>query len=453
MKKSFTIKQPKLLLFLLLLVTMLVTRCQQDVLTTDLDQELLAAMNLASPTGHADYYVLANPTKTASLPNQDPHNPITPAKIKLGQMIFFDPGVGQLPVHQDSYETYSCSTCHIPAAGFLPGRAQGIADGATGFGILGSYRSQLPDYQESELDAQGVRPLSIMNVTYVTNTLWSGLFGAQHVNTGTEENWVGDLAKVNHLGYEGLESQNIEGMVLHRMEINERVLSTHGYRAYFDLAFPDVPENERYNYKTASFALGSYLRTVVTNEAPFQDYLKGNTDAITNQQKQGALLFFSKARCYTCHNAPSFSNMEFHALGTADMYQFGGLNTSVDDPRNLGRGLFTGKEVDYYRFKVPQLYNLKDYRTFFHGSSKATLSDVIDFKIKAQSENPHVSQDRLSPRFRPIDLSAAEKDALIDFLTNALYDPYMSRYVPEKTQSGACFPNNDELSRYQMGCN
>ena len=101
-------------------------------------------------------------------------------------MIFFDPGVGQLPVHQDSYETYSCSTCHIPAAGFLPGRAQGIADGATGFGILGSYRSQLPDYQESELMPRAFAP-EHYECDLCNNTLWSGLFGAQHVNTGTKK--------------------------------------------------------------------------------------------------------------------------------------------------------------------------------------------------------------------------------------------------------------------------
>ncbi|MCB0655704.1 MAG: hypothetical protein KDC57_06175 [Saprospiraceae bacterium] len=453
MKVNFTQQKNWIKLMALAGSMILWSQCQREVVSANLDEELLAAMAQSAPTGHADYYILADPTKTDRLPNQDPHNTITPAKIKLGQMIFFDPALAQLSKKQECYETYSCSTCHVPAAGFLPGRAQGIADGASGFGILGSYREKLTTYQEDELDAQGVRPLSIMNVTYVTNTLWSGLFGAHKVNAGTEDYWTDELSKVNHLGYEGLESQNIEGMVLHRMEVNERVLNTHGYRAYFDLAFPDVPENNRYNYQTASFALGSYLRTVITNEAPFQDYLKGNSEAITARQKQGALIFFTKARCTTCHNGPSFSNMEFHALGTADMYQFGGLNTSASDPRNLGRGLFTGQEIDYYRFKVPQLYNLKDYRTFFHGSSKGTIADVIDFKIKAVSENPNVAQDRLSPRFRPVDLSVQEKEALIDFLTNALYDPYMSRYVPDKTQSGACFPNNDELSRYQMGCN
>ena len=430
----------------------LIFSCTENIYNPiDIDEKLIESIERASKTGSADYFILASSTDYANLPNQDPHNPITQEKVELGQMLFFEPGLAQNPVEENCRETYSCSSCHVPSRGFLPGRMQGIADGAIGFGDQGSRRVIQFGYDESELDAQGTRPLSILNVTYMTNTLWSGLFGADGVNEGTEANWKG-LAEVNHTGYIGLEAQNIEGFDLHRLDINDRVLDDFGYREYFDRAFADLPVEDRYTPETASFAMGAFLRTVISNEAPFQDYLKGNTEALSLDEKKGALLFFGKARCYSCHNSPSFSSMSFHALGTQDMYEIGGLNTSSDDPRNLGRGMFTGKDEDMHCFKVPQLYNVGAYTHFFHGSSKTSLEDLVDFKVAAVSENPHVENERLSNLFKPLDLDEAEKHYLVEFLRYSLHDKGVERYMPSSVLSGFCFPNNDIMSRREMNC-
>lgn len=416
-----------------------------------IDTELKAAISKLSETGNFDYYIMPESDDFANIPNQDPQNPLTAEKVALGKLLFFETGLAQIPNNANCYEAYSCSSCHIPEAGFLPGRMQGIADGAAGFGHNGEFRMIQEGYKETDLDAQGNRPLNPINTAYVTNTLWSGMFGADGVNKNTEDYWT-DLAEVNHTGYVGLEAQNIEAFNLHRMEINDHILDDYGYRAYFDKAFPDFSEAERYSPTTSSFAISAYLRTLLTNRAPFQEYLKGETNALTDSQKKGATLFFGKARCSNCHREPSFSAMRFHALGTQDMYELGGLNTGPDDPRILGRGMFTGKAEDMYRFKVPQLYQLKEYATFFHGSSKSSLAAVIDFKMKATSENPLVSNDRLSPSFRSLELSEEEKSQLIDFLENALYDAEMDRYVPTSVLSGNCFPNNDAQSKRDLGC-
>ncbi len=416
-----------------------------------IDESLKKAISNSSETGDIDYYIMPESDDYANIPNQDPQNPLTAEKVALGKLLFFETGLAQIPQNDNCYEAYSCSSCHIPTAGFLPGRKQGIADGAGGYGHNGEFRMIQEGYEETDLDAQGNRPLNPINTAFVTNTLWSGMFGAGGVNKNTEEYWTG-VAEVNHTGYAGLEAQNIEAFELHRMEINDHVLDDYGYRPYYDKAFPDFPEEERYSTTTSSFAISAYLRTLLTNKAPFQEYLKGKGNALTDNQKKGANLFFGKARCYSCHRGPSFSAMRFHALGTQDMYELGGLNTGPDDPRILGRGMFTGKESDMYRFKVPQLYQLKEYVSFFHGSSKTSLEEVIDFKIKATSENPLVANDRLSPSFRPIELTEEEKAQLIDFLRNGLYDEEMDRYVPTSVLSGNCFPNNDTQSKQDLGC-
>ena len=91
---------------------------------------------------------------------------------------------------------------------------------------------------------------------------------------------------------------------------------------------------------------------------------------------------FLQSKMFTCHNGPAFNSMNFHALGTQDMYENGGLNTGPEDVRNLGRGMFTGREEDMHRFKVPQLYNLKEYAAYFHGSSKKSLRKLLILKSK-----------------------------------------------------------------------
>ena len=121
------------------------------------------------------------------------------------------------------------------------------------------------------------------------------------------------------------------------------------------------------------------------------------------------------------------------------------IPTALSSARNLGRGGFTQNTFDNYKFKVPQLYNTEDYATYFHGSSKTSLEAVLDYKLKAESENPNVSSNSIE--LSPIeDLTATEKQALLDFLKYALRDPELERYMPTSVLSGNCFPNNDLIS-------
>ena len=427
--------------------------CAYDVLDTGVDDaSLLQTIRDAAPTNDIGYFILADGQDLSQIP-QEPQNPLSHVKIALGQYLFFETGIGTNPVKEESMATYSCSSCHVPKAGFRPGASQGIGEGGNGFGDYGEARYMNDSYTEEESDIQGIRPLTVLNVAYVTNTFWSGQFGAGNLNEGTEDVWKEEnKTSVNHLGLSGIESQNIEGLELHRMFVDKEILDSLGYTNMYDLAFPDIPESERYNNKTTSFAISAYLRSLITNQAPFQHYLKGNINALSESQKRGAQLFFGKANCSNCHHGPTLNGYKFEALGVNDMFMRGGLNTSEDDPKNLGRGGFTGHEYDNYKFKIPQLYNLKHAPFYFHGSSKETLKEVIEYKNLAQKENPNVPEEQISGLFRPLYLTDAEKEDLYSFLADALYDPYTDRYVPSYLFSGNCFPNNDPESKEDLGC-
>jgi len=403
--------------------------------------------------GDTQRYILPNERDYASIP-QSPVNPLTAEKIELGKMLFFEPAFANEAINPEFNHTYTCASCHVPESGFRPGRMQGIADGGYGFGRKGESRLKWPTYSENEIDAQGARPLVTLNVAFVENTMWNGSFGSDGHNVGTEDVWgMNDPGTArNHERIGALEGQNIEGLIVHRMNYTKEIIEKAGYKEMFDKALPDLPEEERYSRKGASFAISAYLRQNLTNQAPFQLWLKGNSYAMSDQEKEGAKLFFGKAGCVGCHYEKNLGSMRFEALGVDDLYEHKGLKTGPDDLRNLGRGGFTNRTEDMFKFRTPQLYNLGDSGPFFHGASKETLEEVVRYFNEGKKENQRVPDTQLSSYIRPLGLTEQEVKDLTKFLENGLRDPNLKRYVPQEVLSGMCFPNNDVTSRVDMKC-
>lgn len=419
----------------------------------DLDYELKGLLNSVSPSNSFQYYITPEREDLGNIP-QDPKNQLNAEKVDLGNMLFFETGIAQQALNEEGTGTYSCSTCHVPEAGFKPGKAQGIADGGVGFGIFGEERIRNTKYKEEDMDVQGARPLSMINVAYAENTMWNGSFGGTATNIGTEHLWEEDpIFHGNIEGYHGIEAQNIEGMELHRLLVTEEIAEELGYKELFDKAFSDFDEEERYTNLTASLAISAYIRTIFPNEAPFQKWLKGDDYAMTSEEKKGAMLFFDKAGCVNCHKSPGLSSLEYHAIGVKDMHQRPSFGTSSDDTRNLGRGGFTGLDEDMHKFKVPQLYNLSDTPFYFHGSSHDDLKDVVRYFNNAIPENEFVPEEQISNLFIPLELTEEEINDLTSFLDRALRDPKLVRYYPDEVLSGNCFPNADFQSRMDLGCN
>jgi cytochrome c peroxidase len=423
-----------------------ISSCQHETIS-DIDHTLSALI------GNKESLILPNEEDYANIP-QSPVNPLTKEKIELGKLLFFEPIFANEPNHHSGLHTYTCSSCHVPQAGFRPSRMQGIADGGYGFGYQGELRIKSPLYPAGDIDAQGARPLATLNVAFVENTMWNGSFGSDGHNIGTEDVWgisdPGTIRNAEHLG--ALEGQNIEGLIVHRMMFTKEIIEKAGYKDMFDRAFPDMSEKEKYSRKGASFAISAYLRQLLTNEAPFQKWLKGDLKAMTDQQKRGAAIFFGKAGCNSCHFEANLGSMRFEALAVNDLYHNGGLKTGPEDPRNLGRGGFTLQEQDMYKFRTPQLYNLVDSGPYFHGGSKKTLEDVVRYFNEGVPENPDVPASQVSFYIKPLGLSENEIKDLTEFISYGLRDPNLQRYVPESVISGLCFPNNDPLSVIEMGC-
>ncbi|HFA52019.1 MAG TPA: cytochrome-c peroxidase [Bacteroidetes bacterium] len=434
---------------------LLFSACKQDE-TGQLEQhdDLSIALNEAFGTLGASALMLPGTNELSKIP-QDPKNRLTKEKVTLGALLYHETGLALNPKHAENSGNYSCASCHFASAGFQAGRHQAISDGGMGFGINGEGRMPNPMYDPMELDVQPIRTPTTLNSAYQNLMLWNGQFGATGMNTGTEALWTpGTPIEANKLGYEGVETQAIAALNVHRMKVGENIFAGLGYSNLFDAAFPEVPETERYDREHAGLAIAAYERSLIANEAPFQQWMRGNENAMTKDEKWGAALFFGKAKCATCHNGPNLGNMEFRAIGMKDLYETPEetFQASAESSANLGRYSFTNVEADKYKFKVPQLYNLADSPFYGHGASFRSIRDIIVYKNNGVKENANVPDSYLDEAFQPLGLTDEEIDQITAFIEHGLRDPNLIRYQPLSVRSGNCFPNNDEQSKADLGC-
>ncbi len=448
----------RILLFTLVATTFIISSCRKDDedIPSALDEQLEDALSDASNGLGKAFYKMPSSTNLAGIP-QDPKNPLSMEKIELGKLLYHETGIGISPMVADNSGEFSCASCHFASAGFQANRWQGISEGGQGFGINGEGRVKNPSIDVAMMDVQPLRTPSSMNNVYQQNLLWNGQFGATGINAGTDPYWTpGTPIAVNELGYEGLETQAIAGLGVHRMDVDQlpNTLIDLGYKSMFDAAFSDVPESERYTKENTGLAIAAFERTLLANQSPFQNYLYGNKNALTEQEKRGAILFFKEANCASCHNGPGLNNMEFHALGLNDLDDCPEeiFNTEASNPAHLGRGSFTGLTEDMYKFKVPQLYNMKDSPFLGHGSSIRSIRAMVEYKNLAVAENSDVPASQLAEDFEPLNLSNEQISDIVAFLEDGLYDPNLKRYEPESLPSGNCFPFNDPISRVDLGC-
>lgn len=305
------------------------------------------------------------------------------------------------------------------------------------------------------IDVQPLRTPPAINVAYQKNMLWNGQFGATGMNTGTEDQWAyGTPVEENRLGYEGVEIQAIAGLKVHRQEVTSALLNAApGYEQLFANAFPNVPAADRLSREYGGLAIAAYERTLLPSQAPFQKWLRGDMNAMTDQEKMGAILFFGKANCGSCHTGPALNSMAFKSIGMGDLIGPGIIGVNPGHEAHLGRGGFTGKTEDMYCFKVPQLYNLREMMFYGHGATFTSLESVVRYKNAAVPQKFSVGPSELDPQFMPLNLSDQEVKDIAVFLESALYDDDLERFVPYSLPSGNCFPNSDPTSRADLGCN
>ncbi len=417
-----------------------------------LDKNLIKDLENVSNGIGVDFFTLPDSDDYTQIP-LDPLNPITAEKVALGKLLFHETATGGNPKIASNLFTYSCASCHQSAAGFSSGLRQGIGEVGVGFGGNGNARIIPVNAVLDSVDIQPIRSPTILNVAYQDIMLWNGQFGGTGTNAGTEANWTN--IPENFLGFEGVEIQAIKGQGVHRLLVDNNFVNTFGYKQMFDNAFPDVIESERYTTLNAALAIAAYERTVLPNQSPWQRWLKGEYNALSKEEKRGAMVFFGKGKCYECHTGPALNDKNFYAFGMGDFDNSATaliIDQSGFDGVKKGRGGFTKVSSDNYKFKTPTLYNLIDNGFFGHGGTFTSVKEVIEYKNQGIPQSTEVPTQNLASQFGSINLTKKQIDNLTLFIENGLRDPNLDRYVPLAVNSGNCIPNNDALSRVDLGC-
>lgn len=165
---------------------------------------------------------------------------------------------------------------------------------------------------------------------------------------------------------------------------------------------------------TLSKALASYVRSILSGDAPYDRFVNGDRSALTPHQQAGLQIFRGKGNCTACHVGPNFTDERLHNTGIA----WAGTASAATQPSSFivtyldeGRAQITGRAEDRGAFKTPTLREVARTKPYMHDGSLPTLESVVDFYSDGGRPNPS-----LDPEIHPLSLSAAEKQALAAFL-------------------------------------
>lgn len=301
---------------------------------------------------------------------------VNEARAKLGEMLFFDSRL--------SGDTgNSCSTCHDPANGW--GDGQALSTGYTGV----EYFRNAP---------------GLFNVANRNYLMWDGRLDGADLGT-----LVRDMLTEAH-------TMNMDSRLA-----QERLKQVPEYYAMFQEAYGAEPYGGR-----IYGAIGEYMKTIRTVNAPFDAYLKGDQNALSDQAKRGMELFAGKANCTSCHSGAMLSDGGLHATGVPDhpelqenaerqiamLRHFATMGTPnyMNLRSDVGHYVVSKDMADVGKFVTPSLWDVGQTAPYMHSGVFAELADVVAFY--------NVGNDKIPS----LGLSGDEQADLVAFLESLTGD-------------------------------
>ena len=264
-----------------------------------------------------------------------PDNPLARAKIDLGRRLYFDKRLS-------ASEDISCNTCHdLRAYGIDPRTVDG---------------QRTPTSMGHNGQMGGRNSPSVYNAAFHVAQFWDGRAA------DVEEQAIGPV-------------MNPVEMAMPDDESVVKVLKAiPGYVAAFQAAFPG--ERDPVTANNLAKAIGAFERRLVT-PAPFDRFVGGDLDALTEQQLRG-LETFVNAGCVACHGGPTFGGKIFQKLGLVRSFP----------TKDVGRFDVTREEADRHVFKVPSLRNIAKTGPYLHDGSVEGLASAIEIMTTYQTGKP-----------------------------------------------------------------
>lgn len=263
-------------------------------------------------------------SQAAVAANQEPIQPITPAKVtnpalvELGKKLYFDPRLSKSGF-------ISCNSCHNLSMG-------GTDNIKTSIGH---------NWQEGPINAP-----TVLNSSLNLAQFWDGRAADLKAQAG------GPIANPGEMAFS------------HTLAINV-LQSIPAYVGEFKKAFG----SETVDIEKVTKAIAAFEETLVTPNSRFDKWLKGDKKALSKNELAGYQLF-KDSGCVACHNGPAVGGNSFQKMGVVEAYK-------ASSPAE-GRSAVTGKDADRFNFKVPTLRNVEMTYPYFHDGAANTLKEAVD---------------------------------------------------------------------------
>jgi len=470
-----------------------------------LDKELAAALAAAGFTGRIQQSYAGRIASNLG-------RPIDPKLADLGRLLWFDT---LHSLHADN----TCGGCHSPTNGF--GDSQPMAIGVQNNGMVGPHRAGPRNQRRSPL---------VINTALYPALMWNGRFNSlsgdpfdnsqgfrfpfpeadvrfSHANDAAHgithllqaQGHMPPTELIEVAGFTGTCPGGVPDATLGpafcqfddglgesvplpdpatgsrnepiRQKALELLNATPAYRALFGDVFPEVKQGAAIDFVMFGKAIAEFEFTLVFADAPVDQFARGTTSAMTPAQKRGALLFFGRAGCVSCHSVAGRSNEMFsdfaeHVVGAPQIAPEFGTNTGnvlfAGDGHDEDFGLeeVTGNPGDRYKFRTAPLRNLAVAPGFFHDGAFTRLEEAIRFHLNVIAGartydpadagappdlarvGPVVPLKLLDPLVRrPTPLDPWDVDDLVAFVRDGLLDSRVNarslcQLVPAAVPSG-----------------
>jgi cytochrome c peroxidase len=367
-----------------------------------------------------------------------------PKKVALGKLLFFDKILS-------GNQNISCATCHHPLTHTGDGLSLPIGEGGRGLGVTRDTgheddpvvmrvprnapplfnfgakefvrmfydgRIEVDPFQPSGFSspAGDVLPLGLDNILAVQAmfpvTSQIEMAGKSGENSIADAAAAGDFNSIWE-------------------QLAQRLREIPEYVTLFEQVYPDVHSKKDITFVHVANAIAAFEAvTWRTDNAPFDRFLKGEKDAMSNKAKSGMKLFYGKAKCATCHKGICQTDHEFHAIA---MPQIGpGKGDGPDGHEDYGRERVSSDQADRYKFLTPTLRNVVLTAPYGHDGAYNTLEAVIRHHLNPIFSLNHYERSQAilpsSPALNPLDFvvhdDLSRRDAIA--LANEIEPVYLT---------------------------
>ena len=255
--------------------------------------------------------------------------PTSPAMSALGKALYFDPRLSES-------HNISCNTCHQIGLGGV---------------------DMLPTSIGHNWQKGGRNAPTVLNAVFNTAQFWDGRAA------DLSEQAVGPI------------QYPIE-MAISPEHAVAQLAAIPGYQPLFQAAFPDQPQPV--TLANIGAAIAAFETTLLTPNAPFDRYLRGDDSALDETQKAGLKLFMDKG-CAACHNGINIGGGMYAPFGVIEK-----PGADFLPPADKGRFQVTSTTSDEYVFKVPTLRNIELTPPYFHSGKSWDLKQAIAVMATSQ---------------------------------------------------------------------